>query len=331
MVNSIDAALDEANYDPLLPADKIITLQSQVPDETDKKKKIDLQFKSVKPAIVGRQKSSDVMRQKPGLSSYSKNVTIPKEAFSLFITTDMLLLILSYTNTRVQETLDKCKELLERCDKYPHVRLVSETELEAFIGLMYFRGLYGLNNHSIDILFSNKYGLPVFGACMSRLRFKFILAHICFDDFKTRETRWQRDRFAALRELFEECNKNFAKILIPEDYLSLDETLYPMRNQVAFKQFNPDKPAKYGVLFKSINCARYPYTYQTHVYCGKPEGDPDENYVTGTLNYITTLVEKLLKFQKLDGRNISMDRLYTSKAQNNFQKSTGQNVRTFSF
>ena len=36
------------------------------------------------------------------------------------------------------------------------------------------------------------------------------------------------------------------------------------------------------------------------------------SYVSGTFNYITTLVEKLLKYQKLDGRNISMDRLYTS-------------------
>ena len=161
-------------------------------------------------------------------------------------------------------------------DKHPYVRLTNELEFEAFIGLLYYRGLYGLNNHSTEILFSNKHGLPVFGACMSRNRFKFLMAHICFDQYSEREARWQKDRFAAMRDLFEECNINFAKSLIPEDYLSLDETLYPMRTQVAFKQFNPDKPAKYGILFKSINCARYPYTYQTHVYCGKPEGDPDE-------------------------------------------------------
>ena len=28
--------------------------------------------------------------------------------------------------------------------------------------------------------------------------------------------------------------------------MSLDKTLYPMRNQIGFKQYNPDKPAKYG-------------------------------------------------------------------------------------
>ena len=48
------------------------------------------------------------------------------------------------------------------------------------------RGLYNLNNHKLSILFSEKQGLPVFGATMSLLRFKFILAHLCFDDEETR-------------------------------------------------------------------------------------------------------------------------------------------------
>ena len=89
-----------------------------------------------------------------------------------------------------------------------------------------------------------------------------------------------------MREIFSECNKNFARALIPEDYLTIGETLYPMRNQISFKQYNPDKPAKYGMLYKSINSARYPFTHQSHVYCGKLEQEPDENYVSGTINYV---------------------------------------------
>ena len=65
-----------------------------------------------------------------------------------------------------------------------------------------------------------------------------------------------------------------------------------MRNQISFKQNNPDKPAKYGMLYKSINAARYPFTHQSHFYCGKPGQEPDENYVSGTINYVKYLVEK---------------------------------------
>ena len=146
---------------------------------------------------------------------------------------------------------------------------------------------------------------------MSRLRFKFLLRHLCLDDKATRQECCVHDRFAAMRDMFEACNETFAKCLVHKD-LSIDETLYPMRNQVAFKQYNPSKPSKYCILFKPLNSARYPYTYQTHFYCGKPESEPTEHYVCRVINYIKYLVEKTEAEHSLGGRNISMDRLYTS-------------------
>ena len=100
--------------------------------------------------------------------------------------------------------------------------------------------------------------------------------------------------------------------MVPDDYISLDETLYPMRTQISFKQYNPDKPAKYGILFKSLNSARHPYTYQSIVYSAKPVGDPTDDYICGTAEYIKQLETKLQAYQRLQRRKISMDRLYTS-------------------
>ena len=108
------------------------------------------------------------------------------------------------------------------------------------------------------MLFSDIHGHPVFSATMSRQRFQFILANLTFDDAEDRPARWQCDRFASMQRVFEECNKSFARVMIPECYLCLDETLYPRRTQINFRKYNPDKPAKYGMLFKSINSATYP-------------------------------------------------------------------------
>ena len=94
--------------------------------------------------------------------------------------------------------------------------------------------------------------------------------------------------------------------------MSLDETLYPIRNQIGFKQYNPDKPAKYGMLFKSLNSAGIPYLHRTVVYSSKPEREANEFYLKGTANYVKSLVSGLQKYVKLDGGNISMERLYTS-------------------
>ena len=61
---------------------------------------------------------------------------------------------------------------------------------------------------------------------------------------------------ATARELLELFNEQCLKYLRVCDYLFVDETLCPTRNQISFKQFSPNEPAKYGLLFKSIKTKR---------------------------------------------------------------------------
>ena len=73
--------------------------------------------------------------------------------------------------------------------------------------------------------------------------------------FHFRNIRFQHDRAAAIRDRFESFVHNCKKVMHPDVYLSLDETIYPTRVGAAFYQYNKDKPAKYGLLFRSINSA----------------------------------------------------------------------------
>ena len=75
--------------------------------------------------------------------------------------------------------------------------------MKAFIGLLYYRGLFGLSKYRINIIFSDRHAPHVFTACMSRMRFEFLLAHLCFDEVDKRQGRWQHDPFAAMRNFFE--------------------------------------------------------------------------------------------------------------------------------
>ena len=64
----------------------------------------------------------------------------------------------------------------------------------------------------------------------------FILPNLSFDDGKTRADPLKQDRFAAARKLLELLNKQCLKCLRACNYLCIDETLYPTRNQISFKQ-----------------------------------------------------------------------------------------------
>ena len=83
-----------------------------------------------------------------------------------------------------------------------------------------------------------------------------------------------------------------------------------MRNRVSFKQFKPNKPVKYGLLFKSINGARYPYSFVSAPYCGKPKGKPTVKYKLGTFEVTKHMVEKLSKYTSLKGWNIDFIHQY---------------------
>ena len=79
------------------------------------------------------------------------------------------------------------------------------------------------------------------------------------------------------------------------------------------KQYNPNKPAKHGLLYRSISNARLQYTYSILPYAGKPNNIiPESEYVTGTNNYTKYLVKGLQRSVDIRGRNISMDRYFTS-------------------
>ena len=85
-----------------------------------------------------------------------------------------------------------------------------------------------------------------------------------------------------------------------------------MRHQIGFRQFNPYKLARYGLLHKSLNDAKFPFTYHILPYYGKPVDSNGSYYLSATEDYVNHLVEPM-PASSLKGRNISMDRLYTSK------------------
>ena len=120
------------------------------------------------------------------------------------------------------------------------------------------------------------------------------------------------DKFAAVRDVRESFNDNLRKYLPPSEYELLDETLYPMCHQIVFRQYNPKKPHHYGILFKCLNDARYPYTYKPVPYASKPKSGQGPYYIKSIIDYVKYLVTKTEEQQNLHGRNISTDCLYTS-------------------
>ncbi|XP_025407161.1 piggyBac transposable element-derived protein 4-like [Sipha flava] len=133
---------------------------------------------------------------------------------------------------------------------------------------------------------------------MSRNWFELILRFLHFSD---NEKAPNNDRIYKVRDLINKLIENFQKILEPEEYLAVDETMVPFRGRLIFRQYIPGKAHKYGV---KLLCGTDGYTYNVQVYAGKSQIDGKGLGCRVVLD----LSQRYLN----SGRTIITDNFYTS-------------------
>ena len=109
-----------------------------------------------------------------------------------------------------------------------------------------------------------------------------------------------RHKFATVREIWEIFNSNLSKHVAPSEYLSTDETLYPMRQQIPPNSI-------ITICYIVVVC-----TYKVVPYAAKQKIGDGHYYLKSTIDYIKFLVTEIEADQPTTGRTISIDRLYTS-------------------
>jgi hypothetical protein len=215
----LEAALDETNYDPYIqPAEKkVVHVVIEKATNTQPEDKITWQNQEAVASRAGRPPAIQLRRARPGTVPFEKDAKTPLSCFSLFITDEMLEVVVMRTNERMDALIESNPELLandnlRQKDQY-HMTHINIIELKAFIGLQYLRGLMQLNYQDYDRLFEDKIGHPIFSATMSKNRFKWINRMITFDDPQSRPERARSDRFAAMRSFFEVWNDNCGTVV----------------------------------------------------------------------------------------------------------------------
>ena len=129
----------------------------------------------------------------------AKEATDPLSAWKLFFDQRMIALIVTETNNEIQRVRDSLPPDFVNSPKVTYLHDTTISEIYALFGLMYYRGAFGQGMHNVDIVFSEKYGHPVFSATMSRNRFKFLRSKIRFDNREERKRNFKSNRFAAFR------------------------------------------------------------------------------------------------------------------------------------
>ncbi len=251
-----------------------------------------------------RRGPANIVRERAGPKGEARQADTLRKAFELFVTPDMVDLIVRHSNEEGKRVFDqwnaahpnKQKAFTETCSD----------EIMAFIGLLILRGAYRDSGSDYYELWNASNGRPCFRATMSRARFELLMRIMRFDDKRTRDARQFDDRFAPIRELFSmfdrECGRNYTL----SEFVTIDETLRRFRGRCSFRVYMPQKPGKYGLLFRVLTDANVRYVHKMLPYAGKPR---NENIVTR--NSAAENVLDLTADIRGSGRNVTMDRYYT--------------------
>ena len=190
------------------------------------------------------------------------------DSFRLFCSQQIVALIVTATNVRAKEVHDQWNQ--QHPDKQKKRRSTTADELYAFFGLCLLAGVFRGRREPISSLWTGtaSYQRPVFPATMNRERMKQLKSFLRFDDEATRIERRATDKLAAIRDVFDEFDRNCTIAMNVGPDLTIDEHMIAFRGNCPFRQYIPTKPGKYGKKVWVLADNRNYYANKLQVYTG---------------------------------------------------------------
>ena len=215
----------------------------------------------------------------------------PHEFLELFLDDDFWDLLLVETN-RYMACLKATSTAMGKELKYYDSATLSEMKL--FFSLHLAMGV--VTQKDINDHWQVKYPIiqtPTFHQVMSRNRWKSIWSHLHFANNATAIPRGEpgHDRLFKIRNVIQLVVSKFPKYYQASRELSLDEMTIAFKGRSPLKQYNPNKPDKWGFKAFVLSKAKTGYALQMALYTGKTS-DTDPKAVPGsvTLGVVQQLV-----------------------------------------
>ena len=146
---------------------------------------------------------------------------------------------------------------------------------------------------------------------MSSRRFELLLKFLHLNDSRKQPARGEPgyDKLYKVHPLLDAAVKNFQSSYMPTENLSIDESMMRFKGRLAFLQYMPKKPQKWGIKAWVLADAANGYLWNWDLYTGK-----DDNISNHNLGLAHRVVMNLLDDDRLrnKGYRVFMDNFYSS-------------------
>jgi len=186
---------------------------------------------------AGRHPQQNIWRDVSGPTPYAKRnvfAASPASAWRVLLNSFILKHITKRTVTETHRQL------------HNQTFALTVEELEAFIAVMYARGVTGKSDLPLHDIWTERGGVPLCKSATSRNRFCKILRFLRFAVKSNRLQRLQADKFVLFLEVWNHIISNCCTCYKPRAFITIDEQLFPSKARCPFTQFMASKPDKLG-------------------------------------------------------------------------------------
>ncbi|GBO03512.1 PiggyBac transposable element-derived protein 4 [Araneus ventricosus] len=244
----------------------------------------------------------------PGLKVSVGDSEDPLDYFNLFFDDDIFNFIVSETN-RYAESHFQNAELTpsSRALKWKNI---NNQEMKRFIALLLLQGIV---QKPMEKWFWSKRPIlstPFFGNIMSEIKYGLIMKFLHFENSDAfDENLHLNPKFRKVSELHSMLVQRFKSVYVPKQDISVDESLIAYKGRLGWKQYIPNKRARFGLKLFQLCESESGYIWNSCIYTGKGTVfHNDYNHLGVSTKSVMTLLHDL----KGKGYCLTTDNYYTS-------------------
>nr|CAH7752477.1 unnamed protein product [Callosobruchus chinensis] len=228
------------------------------------------------------------------------------EIFELYVDQGLTDLIVEETNGYANQFIIHNHENIKPRSRVRAWTQTDTAEIKTFLGLLMLQSV--CVKPSYELYFSRRESIetPFFSKVMTERRFALLCK---FLHFSNNNENAPQDKLFKVRPVLDHLKKKFMEVYVPEQNISIDESLLGWKGRLKWKQFIPSKRKRFGIKLFLLCESSTGYTYNFLIYTGA-----DTNYGDNFVNEpLSARVVLELSNNLLDkGYCLFLDNYYTS-------------------
>jgi hypothetical protein len=149
---------------------------------------------------------------------------------------------------------------------------------------------------------------------MTRERLEIICKFLHFTDNESNSNFEGPEKLFKIFPVISHLNNKFQELYLPNEDISIEESLTDWKGHVSFKQYMPLKASKFVIKMYELCDAKTGYLWSFLVYTGKETKLDPPPLITADNSKTSAIVLKLVEPLLKQGRTVWMDNFYYSPA-----------------